>query len=472
MVFSNLVFLFLFLPVTLLLYYISPRVLKNVVLLIASLVFYAWGEPKYILVMLFSIFMNYLFGVAIAQANGTGWKKAAITLAIVFNLGLLGFFKYSDLLIQLVNEALGTKIVYLHLDLPIGISFFTFHAMSYIIDVYRNQAKVQRSIFDLSLYITLFPQLVAGPIIRYNTLENPLHNRTHSVDKFAEGIRRFLIGLAKKVLIANEMGKVADYVFGLQADHLTTSLAWLGIIAYTLQIYFDFSGYSDMAIGLGKMFGFDFDENFNYPYISRTVSEFWRRWHISLGLWFRDYVYIPLGGNRVSKWRLYINLLIVWSLTGFWHGASWTFLAWGLYFGIWIVLERLFLADFLERLPRVVSHVYLLVIVMFGWVFFRADNFDFASQYIHALVGFGADGYGPGYALFELSNVIHIFIIAIIGATPILPYLNRVLGRKWPAWNTSSVFALGRISVLMVLFMLVVMMLVNSTYNPFIYFRF
>jgi alginate O-acetyltransferase complex protein AlgI len=472
MVFSNLVFLFLFLPVTLLLYYISPRVLKNVVLLIASLVFYAWGEPKYILVMLFSIFMNYLFGVAIAQANGSGWKKAAITLAIVFNLGLLGFFKYSDLLIQLVNEALGTKIAYLHLDLPIGISFFTFHAMSYIIDVYRNQAKVQRSIFDLSLYITLFPQLVAGPIIRYNTLENPLHNRTHSVDKFAEGIRRFLIGLAKKVLIANEMGKVADYVFGLNADHLTTSMAWLGIVAYTLQIYFDFSGYSDMAIGLGKMFGFDFEENFNYPYISRTVSEFWRRWHISLGSWFRDYVYIPLGGNRVSKWRLYINLLIVWSLTGFWHGASWTFLAWGLYFGVWIVLERLFLANVLERLPRVISHVYLLVIVMFGWVFFRADDFHFASQYIHALVGFGAGGYGAGYALFELSNVAHVMIFAVIGSTPILPYLNRVIGQKWPAWHTSSVFALGRISVLMVLFMIVVMMLVNSTYNPFIYFRF
>lgn len=355
-------FLFLFLPMVLISYYLFDNRFKNFILLMASLFFYAWGEPRYIFLMLFSILVNYFFGLKIDDSSELK-EKLWLTISIIFNLSLLIIFKYAELLFGIKG-----------IQLPLGISFFTFHIMSYLIDVYRNDAKVQRRIHDLALYISLFPQLIAGPILRYRTVEKQINGREHSLDKFAEGVNRFVFGLSKKVILANQLALVADGVFVKNAADLSILESWMGIICYSLQIYLDFSGYSDMAIGLGKMFGFDFLENFNYPYISQSVSEFWRRWHISLGSWFRDYVYIPLGGNRVSLIKLCRNLFVVWFLTGLWHGASWTFVIWGLYYGFLISLEKLFLGKLLQRLPRVFRHIYLLLIVLIGWVFFRVDN--------------------------------------------------------------------------------------------------
>lgn len=354
MVFSSLVFLFVFLPVILILYYISSNKYKNYLLLIASLFFYAWGEPTYVLIMILSIIVNYICGLLVEENKKTIIKKFGLILAIVFNILMLGVFKYSGFLVSNINNILNINLPLPKIALPLGISFFTFQAMSYVIDVYKKDAKVQRSILNLSLYISLFPQLVAGPIVRYQTIADQIDYREHNISKFGEGVNRFIIGLSKKVILSNSLGMLADAVFNTSVEDLTIISSWLGIIAYSLQIFFDFSGYSDMAIGLGKMFGFEFLENFNYPYISQSASEFWRRWHISLGSWFRDYVYFPLGGSRKGTLRTYINLFIVWFLTGFWHGASWTFIAWGLYFGVLIGMEKAFLEkNILQKLSLI-----------------------------------------------------------------------------------------------------------------------
>ncbi|MFB9274477.1 MBOAT family O-acyltransferase [Cohnella cellulosilytica] len=468
MVFSSVGFLFFFLPLVLALYFAVPFKYKNIILLLFSLVFYAWGEPRYVLLMIASILVNYGYGIWIDRARRNEKKKKLILAsAILVNIGLLGFFKYANFIADIVNSVFNTSLELRPIPLPIGISFYTFHALSYLIDVYRKTEKAQRNLFKLSLYITFFPQLVAGPIIRYNAVARQLNHRVFSSVQFAEGIQRFILGLSKKVLLANPLGLVADTVFMNSASDLSTGSAWLGIIAYTLQIYFDFSGYSDMAIGLGKMFGFEFAENFNYPYISRSISEFWRRWHISLGSWFRDYVYIPLGGSRVARWKAYRNLFVVWSLTGLWHGASWTFLAWGLYFGILIALEKAGLDKLLSRLYPL-NHVLVLLLVMIGWVFFRADDFGYAANFLASL--FGARGH-PAFDNQALSLIYmnwYYFLLAIIAATPLFTKLrslrlNPRLDRIQAAVSFVFYFFLFAESILY---------LINSTYNPFLYFRF
>ncbi|PFI18598.1 MBOAT family O-acyltransferase [Bacillus cereus] len=464
MVFSNLVFLCLFLPAVLLIYYAVRKELRNVVLLFFSLVFYAWGEPIYVFLMLFSIFVNYWFGILLGNSRFTnGQRKILLTLAIVMNTAILGYFKYANFLVDNINAIFHTNIILEKIPLPIGISFFTFHAMSYIIDIYKKKVDAQRNIFDLALYFTVFPQLVAGPIVRYNTISHQLHQRTVDAEKFSEGIRRFIIGLGKKVLIANQLGAIADEIFAMNPSDMSVSLAWMGAIAYTLQIYFDFSGYSDMAIGLGKMFGFDFLENFNYPYISKSISEFWRRWHISLGSWFRDYVYIPLGGNRVTTWKVYRNLFIVWGLTGFWHGASWTFMIWGIYYGILIALEKAGFENLLQKLWSPLQHIYVMFLVIIGWVFFRADNFSYCFEFLKSMFGFN----GPLTDInsyFYIMNYWGVFLLAIITAAPVFPWLQKMLSTKRLA-ILSPVYYLS-------ILVIVLVFLTNATYNPFIYFRF
>lgn len=441
MVFSNLVFLCLFLPAVLLIYYAVRKELQNIVLLFFSLVFYAWGEPIYVFLMLFSILVNYWFGILLGNSRFTnGQRKLLLTFAIVMNTAILGYFKYANFLVDNINSILHTNIVLEKIPLPIGISFFTFHAMSYIIDIYKKKVDAQRNIFDLALYFTVFPQLVAGPIVRYNTISHQLHERTVDADKFSEGVRRFIIGLGKKVLIANQLGVIADEIFAMNPSDMSVSLAWMGAIAYTLQIYFDFSGYSDMAIGLGKMFGFDFLENFNYPYISKSISEFWRRWHISLGSWFRDYVYIPLGGNRITTWKVYRNLFIVWGLTGFWHGASWTFMIWGIYYGVLIALEKAGLENLLQKLWSPLQHIYVMFLVIIGWVFFRADNFSYCFEFLKSMFGFN----GPLTDInsyFYIMNYWGIFLLAIITCSTRIPMVTKnVIDKKICCFIASILF--------------------------------
>lgn len=472
MVFSNLVFLYVFLPIVLLVYFIVPRGLKNTILLIASLFFYSWGEPSYVVLMILSIVINYIIGLLVANAKTDSRKKTWLWFAVFVNLGILGYYKYANFLVENINQLFHTSIVLEPIPLPIGISFFTFQALSYVIDVYRKNAEAQKNIFDFSLYIALFPPLIAGPIIRYNRIAEQIKKRFVNIPLFVEGIQRFILGLSKKVLIANPLGRTADDIFAISGGDLTTVTAWVGILAYSLQIYFDFSGYSDMAIGIGKMFGFTFDENFNYPYISKNVSEFWRRWHISLSSWFRDYVYIALGGNRVSTWKVYRNILIVWTLTGFWHGASWTFMAWGFYYGLLIAMEKWFLGKWLGKLWSPIQHVYTLIFVMVGWVFFRADNFSYSFDYIQTLFGFNGTLYDGQSILYVLDNL-WIFAIAILFATPIFPYMKHKL--EAIASKHTVVFVLKEFfgsALYLILLLIVTTFLVNSTYNPFIYFRF
>ena len=471
MVFSSLIFLFLFLPIVLIFYYLSNERLKNLVLLFASLFFYAWGEPKYVFLMIFSIICNYIFGFKVSSKNMKE-KKLWLIIAVIFNISFLGVFKYSNFFIDNINNLLNLNINIPTIALPLGISFFTFQTMSYVIDVYRNDRRLQRNIYYLALYISLFPQLVAGPIVRYETVDEQINSRVHSINKFSIGVNRFIIGLGKKVIFSNQLGLVADKVFATNISDLSTMEGWLGIICYTLQIYFDFSGYSDMAIGLGKMFGFDFLENFNYPYISQSVSEFWRRWHISLGSWFRDYVYIPLGGNRVSPIKQYRNLFIVWSLTGIWHGANWTFMAWGLYYGILIALEKAFLDKLLKKLPQVFRHIYLVLIVMIGWVFFRAENITQAIDFIKVLGGIGANGIYNNSFISYINESGFIVILAIIFSMPILPKIKSMLELKHKKLVESKFIYVAHSTCLMSIMFIIVVILVNSTYNPFLYFRF
>ncbi|CDQ18927.1 MBOAT family O-acyltransferase [Halobacillus karajensis] len=470
MVFSHLVFLFCFLPIVLISYFLAPKFFKNIILLIASLFFYAWGEPIYIFLMLFSIQMNYFLGRLIGKDPSK--KRGYLILAIVGNVLILGFFKYADFFITNVNRFFGTSLELLELPLPIGISFFTFQAMSYVIDVYRKEVEPQRNLIALALYISFFPQLVAGPIVRYHSINEQLKRRHVTLEKFSDGVRRFITGLAKKVLLANGLGEVADAVFNSSVDEMSLATAWVGIAAYTLQIYFDFSGYSDMAIGLGKMFGFDFLENFRYPYISTSVSEFWKRWHISLGSWFRDYVYIPLGGNRGGWFKTIRNLLIVWTITGFWHGSSWTFMAWGFYYGVLITLERLGMARVLTRLWKPVQHLYLLWIVMIGWVFFRADDFSYSLSYIQRMFGIGVKTLVDSESYLYMNDYWYLFLFGIAFSLPVWPYMKEKLTAVFQ-WKPTKVLTPIISTVFYMLLMVGVMIqLVNSTYNPFIYFRF
>jgi alginate O-acetyltransferase complex protein AlgI len=473
MVFSNLVFLFMFLPVVLVATYIIRPKLRNIVLLAFSLFFYAWGEPQYIFLMLFSIAINYIFGLMMGKfEHHKSLKQFILAFAVLGNLAVLGYYKYSQFLMDNLNSLFGLSIELEPVPLPIGISFYTFQAMSYVIDVYRKDGYVQKNPINLALYVALFPQLIAGPIIRYNDIMDQLKSRVTNVQRFSEGIQIFILGLAKKVLIANQMAVMADEIFAKQPSEISVSLAWLGIIAYTLQIYFDFSGYSDMAVGLGKMFGFDFPRNFNYPYISKSISEFWRRWHITLSSWFRDYVYIPLGGNRVSKFKVYRNIFIVWTLTGFWHGASWTFIAWGFYYGLIIAIEKAGWGKVLSTLWAPIQHFYVVLLFMIGWVFFRADNFTYSIDYIQTMFGLNGRPFMENITMYYLNDYSIVLLVAILFSMPVYEWGKTVIKKYFIHSFTKIMIDLLHIALILVLFVVSITHLVNSTYNPFIYFRF
>ena len=464
MVFSSLLFMFIYLPVVLAIYYIVPRRWRNLWLFVANLVFYGWGEPVYILLMLFSICINYFAGRLIDRNRENRKKaKAILIVDIVVNLAMLAFFKYFDLFAATLSRIPGVSIPALHLALPIGISFYTFQTMSYPIDVYRGDASIQRNFISFGTFVALFPQLIAGPIVRYKDIASQLDFRATGVDQFASGVRRFTVGLGKKVLIANNIGALWDIYAAKAPGELTVLGSWLGILAFSLQIYFDFSGYSDMAIGLGRMLGFEFLENFNYPYISKSVTEFWRRWHISLGTWFRDYVYIPLGGNRKGPWRQIFNLLVVWALTGFWHGANWTFLCWGLYYAIFLIIEKLFLLKGLKRVP-VLATVYTLLVAVCGWVLFDLPSLSAAGAYYGAMFGFAGGGAAAAADFFYLREYAIVFLVCILACTPLGKTLYEKLSGKAKAWLTPVMIA--------AVLVLSTAYLVDATYNPFLYFRF
>ncbi|TYP69406.1 MBOAT family O-acyltransferase [Paenibacillus methanolicus] len=460
MVFSSLLFLFAFLPAVLVLYYGAPRQAKNAILLAASLLFYAWGEPVYIVLMLFSTVMDYLFGLALDRERTPDYRRKAIVAgSIIVNLCLLGFFKYADFLINNANALLATDIPKTDLPLPIGISFYTFQSMSYIIDIYRRTAPAQRNWLDFATFVALFPQLVAGPIIHYGTVSEQIRHRTIDASMFAEGVRRFIIGLAKKVLLANNIGLLWATVSASHADTLPAATAWLGIVAFAFQIYFDFSGYSDMAIGLGLMFGFRFNENFNLPYMAQSITDFWRRWHISLSTWFRDYVYIPLGGNRRGPRIQSRNIMTVWLLTGIWHGASWNFLLWGLYFGLILMAEKWFLLALLSRSPRWMRHAYALLLILIGWVLFAFDELSGVTGYLSAM--FGANGAPPWndetlYLLYTNAVLLALLAAASMPA--------RIRLRHQAA--AVQLFGYGALWLMSIAY------LVDATFNPFLYFRF
>ncbi len=467
MVFSSLLFLFRFLPIVLLGYFLLPKKFRNLFLLIFSLFFYAWGEPTYILLMLASILINFFGGLAVASQKNKGNKKGAKTALIVsavIDLGLLGIFKYTGFFLENVNRIANTDLV-LSIVLPIGISFYTFQMMSYVIDVYRGDTEVQKNIINFGAYVALFPQLIAGPIVQYKTVAKEIDERTETYDLFGVGVRRFMSGLAKKVLVANNVGVLWDTVSSSDLTTLPALSAWLGILAFTFQIYFDFSGYSDMAIGLGKMLGFNFLENFNYPYISRSITEFWRRWHISLGTWFRDYLYIPLGGNRHGLLKQIRNIAVVWLLTGIWHGASWNFALWGVYFGIILIVEKLFLLKLLEKIPRAFSHIYAALLFVYGWVIFALEDVSDIALYTRAL--FGASGFFERESIYMLLNFALLLVIAALFSTPLPKMLFNRLEKHFPRIS----FALLLVGIVFT-FILSVVYITASTYNPFLYFRF
>ena len=483
MVFSSLPFLFRFLPLLLFLYFLPAAVkfphcrqvvLKNAVLFIGSLIFYAWGEPVYIFLMLFSTLLDYTHGILVnhyknsASPNNMRKAKIAVFSSVFINLFLLGFFKYSDFLIETLNQMTGFSISPLHLPLPIGISFYTFQTMSYTIDVYRGDAKVQKNFLAFATYVTLFPQLIAGPIVQYKTIAAQLTERKETWDSFSYGIHRFLVGLGKKVLLANNIGLLWDSISSIPQTELTSLTAWIGILSFAFQIYFDFSGYSDMAIGLGQMFGFHFLENFNYPYLSKSITEFWRRWHISLGTWFREYVYIPLGGNRKGLKKQFLNIILVWLLTGFWHGANWNFIAWGAYFSVLLVLEKCFLLRLLKRLPAFFQHCYAILSILIGWVIFSFENLSMGIHYLSVMFGLSGSGFYNTESLYFLTNYGILFLILIPGSTPLLAkWIPRIFCHLSPRIQT-----LLEISAHALIFLLSTAYLVDATYNPFLYFRF
>ena len=468
MLFSSIVFLFSFLPAVMILYYLLPVRFRNVILLLASLVFYAWGEPVYLFLMLLSILFNYFSGLDIARnLQDKRAAKRSLVFNLIINLAVLGFFKYEGFVLDTLNGILPVHISYHALPLPIGISFYTFQILSYIIDVYRGNVKVQTNLPNFALYVTMFPQLIAGPIVQYADVDEQLASREVSRTKFGEGSMYFIRGLAKKVLLANTSGMIFTEVSGLAKGNIAVMTAWLGAFAYMFQIYFDFSGYSDMAIGLGKMFGFEFNMNFNYPYVSKSITEFWRRWHISLSSWFRDYVYIPLGGNRVSKIKHIRNLLIVWFLTGLWHGAAWNFVAWGLYYGVILIIEKYLLSPVLDRLPDVVRHIYSIVLVVIGWVLFFSSSFGQAADYIRVMFGAGAHGFADRESMYLLTSNLILWLILIFGSTPLVHFRYEHMLRS-KKWNTTIINSV----VYATLFIVCIAYLVTETYNPFLYFRF
>lgn len=464
MLFSSIVFLSVFLPLLLLIYYCSGKGSRNVILLAASLFFYGWGEPRLLSVMILSILWNYAVGIAIGRTRRDIFRKFLLSLGIIADLLCLGYFKYMDFFLENVNHLFHTDLRLLHIVMPIGISFYTFQAISYLVDVYRKEVEAEKNVLNAGLYISFFPQLIAGPIVKFHEIAGQIRDRKENLPEFSAGLQRFIEGLAKKVLIANIMGEMADTVFSRQAATLSFSDAWIGAVAYSMQIFFDFSGYSDMAIGLGRMFGFRIPENFNYPYVSATVTEFWRRWHISLSTWFKEYLYIPLGGSRCSKLATLRNLLIVFAVTGIWHGAGWTFLAWGLWHGSFILLERIFGLNkkVLPGFVRIFMHFYLLLVVLIGWVFFRADDFSYAFTYLERM--FSAKGHVPATVM-----VTPLFLtILAVG----LFFSTDLPRRIYDRFRDDPIFRIVWKFVCLVLLYLVFVRLAASSYNPFIYFRF
>lgn len=471
MVFSSVMFLFRFLPVFMVCYFVVPERMKNLVLFIGSLFFYAWGEPIYVCLMLFSTISDYIHGRLIDRYRG---KKAAtgfLVSSILINVLILGFFKYGDFLVQTMNTVAGTSISPLGLPLPIGISFYTFQTMSYTIDVYRGEARVQRNLLDFGVFVTMFPQLIAGPIVKYTQVEGQLHHRQIRPQQVSDGAKRFVVGLAKKVLLANNCGALWSEISALPAENLSVMTAWLGIIAFAFQIYFDFSGYSDMAIGLGSCLGFTFPENFRYPYISRSVTEFWRRWHISLSSWFREYVYIPLGGNRKGLPRQILNILIVWLLTGIWHGAGWNFLFWGLWFACFLILEKLFLWKVLSVLPKGIGLVYTLLVVLLGWVFFTLESPQAITAYLSALFGQTGMGLWDARFLYEFGENGVLLVIAVVSSTPFVHLLTEQIRASKTGYGM-ALYRWGEKVFPAVLLILSIAYIVDASYNPFLYFRF
>ncbi len=457
MLFSGIPFLFYFLPITLLLYFLSPKKLKNLTLLICSLFFYAWGEPRLVILMTATVFIGYILCILIERFEK--YNKLFLCISVVFSLGFLCYYKYADFFIENFNTITGLSIPLLNVVLPIGISFYTFQLLSYNIDVYRKDVPAQKNFIDLAAYIAMFPQLIAGPIVRYSHVAKQLENRTHSLDNVTLGVRRFVLGLGKKVLIANSLGELCEAFKASQ--NKSVLFFWIYAIAFSLHIYFDFSGYSDMAIGLGKIFGFDFTENFNYPYISKSITEFWRRWHISLGTWFKDYVYIPLGGSRAGKFRMFFNLLTVWILTGFWHGADWNFIIWGLFFAFLLIVEKVFLLKFLEK-SKISGRIYVLLAVVISFVIFNAASMGEAFSYIGGMFGIGNYPLVSQETIYYLSSFGFILILAIIGSTPI----PKKLTERFPKITYIEPIVLPLILVAVTAY------LVDGSFNPFLYFRF
>jgi len=468
LVFSSLIFIFVFLPLVLAVYYISPRKIRNLVFFIASLIFYAWGEPIYISIMLFSTVFDYFNGLFIDKyRENKKITKLVLVNSLVVNLGILCFFKYYGFIVNNINNFFNMSIKAIELPLPLGISFYTFQTLSYTIDVYLGKVKPQKNIISFGTYIAMFPQLVAGPIVRYSDVALELENRNESFKLFGEGAELFITGLSKKVLLANNIGILWDSIKVTPISELSVLSAWLGIIAFTFQIYFDFSGYSDMAIGLGKMFGFNLMKNFDYPYISKSVTEFWRRWHISLGSWFREYVYIPLGGNREGRVKQYRNLFIVWFLTGLWHGANWNFILWGLYYCGFLIIEKTFLQKWLKDKPVFISHIYTILVIIVGWVFFEFEDIDKGISFIKTMFGFGNNLLYDGKAIYYLYTNALLFIVLAICSTPII-------GSRIKRLKDSLKFR-GNIIIpiiFMVLLFICTAYLVDESYNPFLYFRF
>ncbi|MCF0228441.1 MAG: MBOAT family protein [Parasporobacterium sp.] len=461
MVFSSLNFLFIFLPVTLAVYLLVPQRLKNIVLLIASVYFYAWGEPVYVVLMLLNILFNYVAGLQFAATKNKRRRKKQLILAVLVNLLLLGFFKYAGFLVGTLNSLFGWSIVWKELSLPIGISFYTFQALSYVIDAYRGKVKVQKSFINFAVYITMFPQLIAGPIVTYSEIENQLGRRTINIAKAGAGIERLILGLAKKVILANNLGLLYTSIQASAERSVMTT--WLGAVCLAMQIYFDFSGYSDMAIGMGKMLGFDFPENFNFPFMADSVTEFWRRWHMTLSGWFKDYVYFPLGGSRVSALKHIRNTLIVWFLTGLWHGASWNFVMWGLYYGVLLIIEKYIVLRVMKRLPSPVQYIYTFVVVILGFVLFGNTDFTEMGKYMANMFGGGASGFIDGAFLYYVKNNLILLILSAVSCSPIFRKLLNKISRK------NSYAAIG---ICLVLFFICVAFLVYGSYNPFLYFRF
>lgn len=467
MLFSSMTFIYMFLPIVCTAYFFARKDLQNYILLVASIVFYAWGEPSYLAIMILTILVNYIGANYISRSRNTAHRKWLLAVTILADLGVLFYFKYFNFMAENINALFHAEIDFIKVIMPIGISFYTFQALSYVIDVYRGDTPAQRDIYKLALYICLFPQLIAGPIVKYHDVAEQIENRDVTFDKVSYGIKRFIVGLAKKMLLANTLGAVADKIFALPVEQFDCFTAWVGAVAYSFQLFYDFSGYSDMAIGLGSIFGFKFLENFNYPYISKSITEFWRRWHISLSTWFKEYLYIPLGGNRVAKWRNYFNLFVVFLATGFWHGAAWNFIFWGLWHGMFIIFEKATGWHKKEgKFIGLVQHIYCIFAFVIGWVMFRAENMTYAWQYIKNMFGLVKEHHTVGKMLYYIDNIeLMAFAAAFLCAVPLFSGMLRLEYKHKIARSLVDIWLIG-------LFVLSTMMIAASTYNPFIYFRF